>query len=160
LDDEQASQAGRTSGRQPQPTKHQSVTPTPSLPEPLALDLRKLLSQATTANECRFLFDTFLTRAGIAPPFSPVLDTTPSDIEPLERTLVHHFLGSDPDEFQLSPFQPMKVDEAVQHPPLSASEHPPVQERNDLDQSTTTPMDSEDAVHAHHITRAEVAIVS
>jgi hypothetical protein len=160
LNDEQANPARRVSGRQPQLSNHQPVTPTPSLPESLALDLRKLMSQATTATECRLLLDTFLTRAGITPTFSPVLDTTPSDIEPLERTLVHHFLGSDPDETQISPFQPMKVDEAVQHPPPSASEHPPVQESNDLHQSTTTLMDSENAVHAHHITRAEVAAVS
>jgi hypothetical protein len=160
MNNERANPARRFSGSQPQSSSNQTVTPTPMLPESLALDLRKLMSHATTADECRFLLDTFLTRAGITPSSSPVLDTTPSDIEPLERILVHHLLGADPDEYQLSHFQPLTTDEAVQHPPPSASGHPPVQESNDLHQSTITPKDSENAVHTHHITSVEVAVIS
>jgi hypothetical protein len=142
----------RLSGRQPQPP----VTPIPSLSETLALDLRKLMSQATSAEECRLLLDTILTRAGITTPYSPVLDTTtPSDIEPLEKVLVHHFLGADPDESRLSHSQTMTT-EAVQHPPPSAS---PVEESNDLHQSTTTTTNHGNAVHSHHISTA-VAVVS
>jgi hypothetical protein len=160
MNEERANPARRFSGSQPQSSSNQTVTPTPTLPESLALDLRKLMLHATTADECRLLLDTFLTRAGITPTHTPVLDTTPSDIEPLERILVHHFLGADPDEYQLSHFQPMTADEAVQHPPPPASGYPPVQESNDLHQSTTTPKDSENAVHTHHITSVEVAVIS
>ena len=144
----------RLSGRQPQPP----VTLTPSLPESLALDLRKLMSQATSADECRLLLDTILTRAGITTPYSPVLDTTPSDIEPLEKVLVHHFLGADPDELRLSHSQPMTT-EAVQHVPPPASGHPPVEESNDLHQNTTAPTNHGSAVHSHHISTA-VAVIS
>ena len=160
MSDEQASSAQRSSGRQSQPSGSQPAIPTPSLPESLALDLRKLMSQATTADECRLLLDTFLTRAGFTPGFSPVLDTTPSELEPLEQILVHHFLGADPDDSQSNHFESMTADEAVQHPPPSAPGHPPVQESKDPHQTTTTPMDSENAVHAHHITSTEVAVVS
>ena len=152
--DEKGNSARRLSGRQPQP----SVTPTPSLPESLALDLRKLMSQATTADECRLLLDTILTRAGITTPYSPVLDTTTPDIEPLEKILVHHFLGADPDESRSSHSQPVTT-EAVQHPPPPVSGHPPVEESNDLHQNTTTPTNHGNAVHSHHISTA-VAVVS
>jgi hypothetical protein len=118
------------------------------------------MSQATTADECRLLLDTFLTRAGFTPGFSPVLNTTPSELEPLEQILVHHFLGADPDDSQSIHFEPMTTDEAVQHPLPSPPGHPPVQESKDPHQTTTTPMDSENAVHAHHITSTEVAVVS
>ncbi|KAF8505727.1 hypothetical protein F5888DRAFT_464683 [Russula emetica] len=154
MNDEKVNSARRLPGRQPQPP----VTPTPSLSESLALDLRKLMSQANTADECRLLLDTILTRAGITTPYSPVLDTTPSDIEPLEKILVHHFLGADPDEARSSHSQPMTT-EAVQHPPPSVSGHPPVEESNDLHQSTTTPTNHGSAVHSHHISTV-VAVVS
>lgn len=154
MTDEKVNQARRLSGRQPQPP----VTPTPSLSESLALDLRKLMSQATSADECRLLLDTILTRAGITTPYSPVLDTTPSDIEPLEKVLVHHFLGADPDVSRSSHSQSMTT-EAVQHPPPSMSGHSPVEESNDLHQNTTTPTDHGNAVHSHHIS-ATVAVVS
>jgi hypothetical protein len=154
MNDEKVNQARRLSGRQPQPP----VTQTPSLSEPLALDLRKLMSQATTADECRLLLDTILTRAGITTPYSPVLDTTPSDIDPLEKELVHHFLGADPDESRSSHSQPMTT-EAVQLPPPPASGHPPVEKSNDLHQNTTTPTNHENAVHSHHISTA-VAVAS
>ena len=155
MNDEKVHPAGRLS-RLPQ----LPVTPTPSLSESLALDLRKLMSQATSADECRLLLDTILTRAGITTPYSPVLDTatTPSDIEPLEKVLVHHFLGGDPEESRSSHSQSMTT-EAVQHPPPSTSEHPPVEESNDLHQSTTTPTNHENAVHSHHISTA-VAVIS
>jgi len=156
MNDEKANPARRLSGRLPQPSSYQPVTPTPSLPESLALDLQKLMSQATTANECRLLLDTFLTRAGIATS-SPVLDTTPSDIEPLEQVLVHHFLGADPDESRLSHSQSMTT-ETVQNLPPSASGPPPVQKSNDLHQSTTTPPNYENAVHSRHISSAEVVV--
>jgi hypothetical protein len=157
MNDEKATPARRLSGRLPQPSSYQPVTPTPSLPESLALDLQKLMSQATTANECRLLLDTFLTRAGITTS-SPVLDTASSDIEPLEHVLVHHFLGADPDESRLSHSQSMTT-EAVQNVPLSASGHPPpVQKSNNLHQSTTTPPNHENAVHSRHISSAEVVV--
>jgi hypothetical protein len=154
MNDEKGNSARRLSGRQPQPP----VTATPSLPESLAMDLRKLMSQATTADECRLLLDTILTRAGITMPYSPVLDTTPADIEPLEKILVHHLLGADPDESRSSHTQPVTT-EAVQHPPLPVSGHPPVEESNDLHQNTTTPTNHGNAVHSHHISPA-VAVVS
>jgi hypothetical protein len=157
MNDEQPSPARRSSERQSQPSNHQPAIPAPSLPESLALDLRKLMSQATTADECRLLLDTFLTRAGFAPASSPVLDTTSSELEPLERILVQHLLGADPDDPQSLHFESVSADEAVQHPPSSAPGHPP---GKDLHQSTTTPMDPENAVHAHHITSTEVAVVS
>lgn len=155
MNDEKVNSARRLSGRQLQPP----VTPTPSLSETLALDLRKLMSQATSAEECRLLLDTILTRAGITTPYSPVFDTTtPSDIEPLEKALVHHFLGADLDESRSSHSQTMTT-EAVQHPPPSASGHPPVEESNNLHQSTTTTTNHGNAVHSHHISTA-VAVLS
>lgn len=153
MNDEKVNPARRLSGRLPQPP----VTPTPSMSESLALDLRKLMSQATTADECRLLLDTILTRAGITTPYSPVLDTTPTDIEPLEKVLVHHFLGAEPDESRTSHSQSMTT-EAVQHPASDASGHPPV-ESNDLHQSTTTPTNHGNAVHSHHISTT-VAVAS
>jgi hypothetical protein len=121
------------------------------------------MSQATTADECRLLLDTILTRAGITTPYAPVLDTTtPSDIESLEKVLVHHFLGADPDESRSSHSQPVTT-EAVQPPPPPASAHPPpVEETNDLHQNATTtppPTNHENAVHSHHISTA-VAVAS
>ncbi|KAI0304149.1 hypothetical protein BC826DRAFT_981762 [Russula brevipes] len=159
MNDEQASSTRRSSGRQPKPSSPQPIAPTHSLPESLALDMRMLMSQATTADECRLLLDTFLTRAGIPLPFVPVLDASLSDDEPLERTLVHHFLGEDLDESQPSHVHPVT---AKQLPPTpSISEHPQAQDSGDLHQSvTTTPMDSASAVHAHHIVSAAVAVVS
>ena len=153
MNDEKVNAARRLSGRQQLP-----VTPNPSLSESLALDLRKLMSQATTADECRLLLDTILTRAGITTPYSPALDTTPSDIEPLEKVLVNHFLGADPDETRSSHSQSMTT-EAVQHPPPAVPGHPLVEESNDLHQSTTTPTNHGNAVHSHHISTA-VAVVS
>jgi len=158
MNDETANPTQRLSEPQQKPSSHQPITPTPSLPESLALDLRKLVSRATTADECRILLDTFLTRAGITTPHSPVLDVTPSEIEPLEQVLVHHFLGTDPDESRLSHAQFMTT-EAVRPPP-SASGHPLDQESDDLRQSTTTPTHHENAVHSHHISSTEVAVVS
>ena len=151
MNDEKGNSARRHSGRQSQPP----VTPIPSLTESLALDLRKLMSQATTADECRLLLDIILTRAGITTPRAPVLDTiSPSDLEPLEKVLVHHFLGADPDESRSSHFQPVTTEEV--HPPLppaSASEHPLVEESNDLHQNaTTTPSTNhESAAHSHSL---------
>jgi hypothetical protein len=161
MNDEKGNSARRLSGRQPQPP----VTPTPSLTESLALDLRKLMSQATSADECRLLLDAILTRAGITTPYSPVLDTTtPSDIEPLEKVLVHHFLGADPDESRSSHSQPVTqpgtTTEAVQPPPPPASGHPPVEESNALHQNATTPTNHENAAHSHHHISTAVAVTS
>jgi len=116
------------------------------------------MSQATTADECRLLLDTFLTRAGIAPPLSAKLDNSPSNEEPLERTLVDHFLGTDPDESQISQIA-LGTAEAERHAQPSAIEHPEVKESNDLHQ-ITTPMDPASAVHPHHIVSPAVAVVS
>lgn len=154
MNDEKVNPARRPAGPLPQPP----VTPTPSLSESLASDLRKLMSQATTADECRLLLDTILTRAGFSTPYSPVLDTTPTDIEPLEKVLVHHFLGADFDESRSSHSQSTTT-EAVQLLPPSASGQPPVEESNGLHQSTTTPTNHGNAVHSHHISTA-VAVVS
>ena len=159
MNGEQVNPPRRFSGRQSQPPSAQPPPPTPSLSESLALDMRKLMSQATTADECRLLLDTFLTRAGILSPSSPVLETGPSDVDSLERMLVHHLLGADSDEAQSSPIQPVTA-ETEQHPPASVAEHPPVQDRNVLHRDTTTPMDSVSAMHAHHIVSATVAVAS
>ncbi|KAI0004969.1 hypothetical protein BJV74DRAFT_316414 [Russula compacta] len=121
LNDEQVSSSSRCSGCQQRSSSAQAIAPTPSLSESLALDMRKLMLQSTTADECRLLLDTFLTRAGIVPPFSSVLDTTPSDVEPLERTLVHHFLGADLDELHTY----RVTAEAERHPLPSTPESPP-----------------------------------
>ena len=159
LKGEQVNPARRFSGRQSQPPSAQPPPPTPSLSESLALDMRKLMSQATTADECRLLLDTFLTRAGILSPSSPVPETGPSDVDSLERMLVHHLLGADSDEPQSSPIHPVMA-EAEEQPPASVAEHPPVQDRKVLHQGTTTPMDSVSAMHAHHIVSATVAVAS
>jgi hypothetical protein len=87
-----------------------------------------------------------------------VLDTTPPDIEPLEKVLVHHFLGADPDESRSSHSQPMTT-EAAQHATPPASGHPPVEESNDLHQNATAPTNHGSAVHSHHISTT-VAVVS
>ncbi len=70
------------------------------------------MSQATTADECRLLVDTFLTRAGIVPPppVSPVADSIPPDAEPLERTLVNYFLSADLDGSQLPQAQSLQAE--------------------------------------------------
>jgi len=125
--------------------------------------MRKLMSQATTADECRLLVDTFLTRAGIVldPAFSPapiVDNTPPPDAEPLERKLVDYFLGADLDGSQLpqtetQPFQ-AEVERHSTPSPIQA------QESDDAHLSTDTPMDSAHAVHTHHIVNDAVAVVS
>jgi hypothetical protein len=130
--------------------------PSPSLSEALALDMRKLLSQATTADECRLLVDTFITRAGIVldPAFSPVVDNTPPpDAESLERTLVNYFLGADPDVLQLPQTQPCQA-EVERHSTPST----PIQAQ-ESDESAAT-MDSAHAMHTHHIVSDAVAVVS
>lgn len=162
VNDEKANPARRLSGRPPQ----SPATPTPSLSESLALDLRKLMSKATSADECRLLLDTILTRAGISTSYSPVLDTdttTPSDIEPLEKALILHLLGADPDESRSLHSQSTTTEAEQQEqehpPPSAASGHPPVEESNDLHQSTAIPTNHESAVHSHHVSTA-VAVVS
>jgi hypothetical protein len=105
--------------------------------------------------------DTILTRAGITTPYPPVLDTdtTPSDIEPLEKALIQHFLGADSDESRSLHSQPTTAEAVQQHPPPSASGHPPVEESNDLHQSTAIPTNHGSAVHSHHVSTA-VAVAS
>jgi hypothetical protein len=162
VNDEQLNSVRRSSGRRTQLSngtvdRTQAITVTPSLSEALALDMRNLMVHASTADECRLLVDTFLTRAGITLPFAaPVFEPTPSDVEPLEQSLVHHFLGSDPDEPQLQPTSPVPV-ETVRPSLQTTHEYP--QESKDLQQITAAPMDSASAVHAHHVNTA-VAVVS
>ncbi|KAI0307207.1 hypothetical protein B0F90DRAFT_1686276 [Multifurca ochricompacta] len=162
VNDEQFTSVRRLSGRRPQPSsgmidRAQGIPATPSLSEALALDMRRLMSQATNADECRLLVDTFLARAGIASPFSPALYSTPSDVEPLERTLVNYFLGTDLDESQLPHTWSAPAEVERRHPPPDL-EHS--SESNDPHQSITASMDSASAVHVHHIVSAAVAVVS
>jgi hypothetical protein len=163
MNGKQVNSTQRFSGYQPQPPSAQPIAPIPSLSESLALDLRKLMSQATTADECRLLLDTFLTRAGITSPSSPatVSETTPSDVDSLEKTLVHHFLGADPDDSQPPPIHAVTT-EAERHSSASTAEHPQDQGRDVFhpSQNPTTPMDSASAVHAHHVASVPVAVVS
>jgi len=159
MNGEQVNPARQFSGPQSQPPSAQPPPPTPSLSESLAMDMRKLMSHATTADECRLLLDTFLTRAGILSPSSPVMETAPSDVDSLERTLVHHLLGADSDKPQSLPMGPVTT-ETEQNPLASVAEHPPVQDCNVLQQGTTTPMDSVSAMHAHHFVSATVAVAS
>jgi hypothetical protein len=162
VNDEEFNSARRGSGRRTQLSNGAvdyapAVTITPSLSEAVALDMRRLMAQATTADECRLLVDTFLTRAGITLPFTPVLEPTPPDVELLEPTLVHHFLGADSDELQSQHTSPAPV-ETEQLPPPITLEYP--QESNDLQQHGATPMDSASAVHTHHIVNTPVAVIS
>ena len=162
VNDEQSNSARRSSGRRSQQLsgtvdRAPPITITPSLSEAVALDMRRLMAQATTADECRLLVDTFLTRAGITLPFTPVLEPTPSDVEPLERTLVHLFLGADSFESQSPRTSPVPV-EVERHSPPATVEYP--QESNDLQQSTVPPMDPVSAVHAHPIVSTAVAVIS
>ncbi|KAI9507028.1 hypothetical protein F5148DRAFT_1208967 [Russula earlei] len=160
INDELSSSARRISGRQPQSPSAQPLASAPLLSESLALDMRKLMSRATTAYECRILLDTFLTRAGIIPQSSTELDTTPSDVEPLERTLVDHFLGTDLDGPQFVHVH-LTTAEAEPHPQQSSTEHAEVQESDDLYQSApSSPMDSASAVHGHQIVSAAIAVAS
>jgi hypothetical protein len=105
------------------------------------------MSQATTADECRLLVDTFLTRVGIVvPPDLPsAFDSSPSDAEPLERTLVNYFLGADLDGSQFPHTQAVQAEVECHSTPKQA------QEGDDAHLSTATPMNSENAVHTHHI---------
>jgi hypothetical protein len=146
----QVNSGRRFSGRQPQPPTTQPIAPTPSLSESLALDMRRLMLQATTADECRLLLDTFLTRAGIAPSSPPVLETTPSDVDSLEKSLVHHFLAADPDDSQPSPIHPV-TPETKRDSAALTTEQPQVQDHNVLHQGSTTQMDSASAVHTHRV---------
>ncbi len=154
----------RSLGRRSQPPNgtvdhSQPIQPSLSLSEALALDLRRLMSQATTADECRLLVDTFLTRAGIVPPppVSPVADSTSPDAEPLERTLVNYFLGADLDGSQLPQTQSLQAE--VERRSTSSTPKQ-AQESDDTHRSTATLMDSAHAEHTHHIVSDTVAVVS
>jgi hypothetical protein len=160
MNGEQVNPTRRFSGPQPQPPSAQLPLPTPSFSESLAMDMRKLMSHATTADECRLLLDTFLTRAGILSPSSSVMETAPSDVDSLERTLVHHLLGADSDKPQAHPMDPVTTETTEQNPLASVAEHPPVQDCYVLQQGTTTPMDSASAMHTHHFVSATVAVAS
>ena len=154
--------ARRPMGRRSQPPSGtvDPIQPSPSLSEALALDMRKLMSQATTADECRLLADTFLTRAGVilTPALSPVIDNTPPpNAELLERTLVNYFLGADLDGSQLPQTQPFQV-EAERHSTPSTPKQ--AQESDDAHLSTATLMDPAHAMHTHPIVNDAVAVVS
>lgn len=138
----------------------QPIPQSPSLSEVLALDMRKLMSQATTADECRLLVDTFLTRAGIilTPAFSPIVDNTPPpDAEPLERTLVNYFLSADLDGSQLPQTQPEKA-EVERHSTPSTPKQ--AQESDDAHLSTATLTDSAHDVYTQNMVSDAVAVVS
>ena len=150
--DEQIYSSRRSSGRRSQPPNgtvdhSQQIHPSLSLSEALALDLRKLMSQATTADECRLLVDTFLTRVGIVPPpdLSPAFDSAPSDVEPLEQTLVNYFLSADLDGSQFPHTRSVQAEVECHSTPKQ------VQEGDDAHLRTATPINSENAVHTHHI---------
>jgi hypothetical protein len=159
MNGEQVNSGRRFSRRQSQPPTTQPIAPTPSLSESLALDMRKLMLQATTADECRLLLDTFLARAGIASPSPPVLETTPPDVDSLEKSLVHHFLAADADDFQSSPIHPV-TPEIKRDLAVPTTEQPQIQDRNLLHQGTTTSMDSASVAPAHRGVNATVAVVS
>ncbi|KAH9045454.1 hypothetical protein EDB85DRAFT_2284347 [Lactarius pseudohatsudake] len=154
---------GRPLGRRSQPPNgtvdSQLIHPSSSLSEALAVDMRRLMSQATSADECRLLVDTFLTRAGIVPPpsVSVVADITLPDVEPLERTLVNYFLGADLEGSQLPQTQSLQAEVKRRS---TSSTPKQVQESDDAHLSTATVMDSAHAVYTHHIVSDAVAVVS
>ena len=117
------------------------------------------MSQATTADECRLLVDTFLTRVGIVPPpdLPPAVGSTPPDTELLEHTLVNYFLGADLDGSQLPQTQSVQ-DEVEYH--SSSTTPKQAQEGDDEHLSTATLMDSAHAVHTHRLVSNAVAVVS
>ncbi|KAH9006865.1 hypothetical protein EDB86DRAFT_3069565 [Lactarius hatsudake] len=161
--DEQSHSVRKSLGRRSQPPNgtvdSQLIHPSPSLSEALAVDMRRLMSQATSADECRLLVDTFLTRAGIVPPphVSVVADITPPDVEPLERTLVNYFLGADLDGSQLPQTQSLQAEVKRRS---TSSTPKQAQESDDAHLSTATLMDSAHAVYTHHIVSDAVAVVS
>ena len=123
------------------------------------------MAQATTADECRLLVDTFLTRAGLvlSPAFSPVDDDIPPpDAELLERTLVNYFLGADLDGSQLPQTQPVQaeVEQAEVEHYSTPSTPKQAQECDGVRLSTATLVDSAHAVHTHHSVSDAVAVVS
>jgi hypothetical protein len=169
-DDRQPHSVRRSSARRTHPPNgsvdhSQPVHPSPTLSEAIALDLRRLMSQATTADECRLLVDTFLTRVGIAPPLdpSPAVDSTPpdADAERLEQTLVNYFLGADLDGSKVPQTRSVQVQAEVEVECQSNSSPPKqAQEGDDAHLKTATLMDSAHAVHSHHIVSNAVAVVS
>ncbi|KAH9077225.1 hypothetical protein EDB83DRAFT_2348894 [Lactarius deliciosus] len=161
--DEQSHSVRKSLGRRSQPPNGtvdgQLIHPSPSLSEALAVDMRRLMSQATSADECRLLVDTFLTRAGIVPPppVSVVADITPPDVELLERTLVNYFLGADLDGSQLPQTQSLQAEVKRRS---TSSTPKQAQESGDAHLSTATLMDSAHTVYTHHIVSDAVAVVS
>ncbi|TFY74052.1 hypothetical protein EWM64_g9960 [Hericium alpestre] len=77
-----------------------SQPPAPSLSEAMAIEMRRVLSKATTADECRLLVDMFFARAGLKIP-KELDEPTPDPGEDgtqsgrLEHSLVEHLLGED-----------------------------------------------------------------
>lgn len=137
----------------------------PSLSEAIALDLRRLMSQATTVDECRLLVDTFLTRVGIAPlpDLPPAVDSTPpdADAERLEQTLVNYFLGADLDGSKVPQAQSVQVQAEVEvECQTKSSPSQQAQEGGDAHLNTATLIDSAHAVHTHHVVSKAVAVVS
>ena len=122
------------------------------------------MSQATTADECRLLVDTFLTRVGIAPlpDISPAVDSTPdADAERLEQTLVNYFLGADLDGSKVPQAQSVQVQAEVEvECQTKSSPLQQAQEGADAHLSTATHIDSVHAMHTHHIVSKAVAVVS
>ncbi|KAF8272472.1 hypothetical protein EI94DRAFT_1783555 [Lactarius quietus] len=166
--DEQPYSARRSSGRRPQPPNgavdnNQPIHPSSSLSEALALDLRRLMSQATTADECRLLVDTFLARVGIVPPsdLSPAVDNTHpnADAERLEQTLVNYFLGADLDGLPFPQTQSVQA-EAEMECHSTSSTPKQAQAGDSAHLSTATLIGSAGAVHTHHIVSNAVAVVS
>ncbi|KAF7352333.1 hypothetical protein MVEN_01197000 [Mycena venus] len=101
------SQASPTTPRKSAPTPSPVRAPAPAIAEDHARDMRRLLSKATSADECRLLFEMFLAKSGVpiepaayevpypSPSSSETHPTTardPAEVT-LELSLVELFLG-------------------------------------------------------------------
>ena len=105
----------RASMRKPAPTPElpDVASQPPSLSEEMALEMRRFLSKASTADECRLLVDMFMAKAGIStsapadrddastPPLtdasSESSSSSNSTVPTLESSLVEMFLGGEID---------------------------------------------------------------
>ncbi|KAI0065950.1 hypothetical protein BV25DRAFT_1619008 [Artomyces pyxidatus] len=143
-----ASSAPGRGSKRSQPPPGLSPPPPPSIPEDLALEMRRAMAKATNADECRLLVDMYLAKAGIAPP-SPSLpdegdDSSASSHDllgapPLEHSLVEMFLGDDD-----APFAPVPApapEEGERSYPYT-----PEQSEDDIVRGLPTP-----PVDTHHL---------
>ncbi|KAJ7368867.1 hypothetical protein DFH08DRAFT_909538 [Mycena albidolilacea] len=123
------SQTSPTTPRKPAPTPSPVRAPAPAIAEDHARDMRRLLARATSADECRLIFEMFLAKAGVAiepasyevPYPSPSLsDTHPkrdSAEVTLELSLVELFL----DVSSVSAPQPRKYAGSLATPETSTA---------------------------------------